>query len=664
MTALTTFFGLERSTVSWQAIDRGAAYRVIVPSQRSLKSFGRRILSWLRRDPTEDLRTALVHGHARSLRLERDVEDRRRVEQALRVSEERFRTLIEHAPEAIVLYDADAGRFDMVNRNAEEMFGLNQEELLKLGPLDVSPERQPDGVASKVRGEQVILDALAGSTPQFEWVHLNAKGEPILCEVRLVRLPSESRRLLRGSLIDISERKLAAKALSEKEERLRAYVDHSPIGIFVYDEQGRYIDANPAALEMVGYTRDELLARNIVDITDPNYVARGSQAFQLQIATGSNQAEASLLHKSGESIWASIHSVRITDKFFVGFVIDQSESRRAQQILRETENRHRLALDAGLMGTWDWDVTQNRVLWDAREESLLGYAPGEHQGSDRSFFDLIHPDDVPILQAAISNCIESGTSFETEFRVILRNGKQRWLAGRGLVIRDKKGQATRMVGINYDITERKESEAFITDSLREKEAMLKEIHHRVKNNLQVVSSLLNLQAEKIFDPHTRIVLRESQNRVRAMALVHETLYGSESLARIELPNYVERLCDSLIQSFGGSERICVHREISMIDIDLDRALPIGLIIGELVSNAFKYAFPDATDGSVLVAMKIVDSNIELNVRDNGIGLPANLSLDHTETLGLYLVKILTSQLRGELTIDPSGGASFTIRFPK
>jgi len=235
----------------------------------------------------------------------------------------------------------------------------------------------------------------------------------------------------------------------------------------------------------------------------------------------------------------------------------------------------------------------------------------------------------------------------------------------------------------------------VVASLREKEALLKEIHHRVKNNLQVISSLLNLQAERLPDPGARAVFLESQGRVRAMALVHETLYGSGALGRIELPQYLERLCASLLHTYGGADRITIERHVAGVSLDLDRALPAGLIISELVSNALKYAFPSGRRGRIVVSVvgpsggaDHVPAHIEpgdrpsnapetpdtsvatrgklnytLGVRDDGVGLPADLDLDRTNSLGLYLVRVLARQLRGELDVDRSAGTAFSIRFP-
>jgi PAS domain S-box-containing protein len=208
-----------------------------------------------------------------------------------------------------------------------------------------------------------------------------------------------------------------------------------------------------------------------------------------------------------------------------------------------------------------------------------------------------------------------------------------------------------------DITEIKEASEEIRESLREKEVLLREIHHRVKNNLQIVSSLLNLQSLSI-EEDLRDVLKESQGRIKVMAMIHENLYQSESLARINFREYVERLVDDIIVSYGASVRTIV--EVDDMKPDIDTAIPIGLIINELVTNSVKYAFPDGT-GTVRVSLRS-NGKAVLLVSDDGVGLPADVDPGETDTLGLMLVRILTEQLDGTLTIRRDHGTEFRISF--
>jgi PAS domain S-box-containing protein len=221
------------------------------------------------------------------------------------------------------------------------------------------------------------------------------------------------------------------------------------------------------------------------------------------------------------------------------------------------------------------------------------------------------------------------------------------------------------VAIARDMTDRRQEEARLRASLREKEVMLKEIHHRVKNNLQVISSLLSIQSTYLADPRDASNFQESRDRIRTMALVHEKLYQSNDLASVDFGPYVERLATNLFRSYTGSGgRIGLHIDIKDVSLDADRAVPCGLIVNELVTNALKYAFPDGRSGTVTVAMQQDNDQIRLIVSDDGVGMRADFDLAETESLGIQLVNMLTNQLDGTVTMDVAQGTRFTICFKK
>jgi two-component sensor histidine kinase len=216
-----------------------------------------------------------------------------------------------------------------------------------------------------------------------------------------------------------------------------------------------------------------------------------------------------------------------------------------------------------------------------------------------------------------------------------------------------------------EIITRREAEAKIQTALNEKEVLLREIHHRVKNNLQVVSSLLNLQAAQSKDPSYVEGLRESQNRVRAMALIHEKLYQSDDLARINFAPYMQGLVSFLSQTYRISqERVNIRLEIRDTLLGLDTAIPCGLIVNELVSNALKYAFPDGNRGMITITCRpLNDGEILLEVADNGIGLPQGVIPAQSNSLGLKLVSGLVKQIDGTMSVESNDGLHYRIHFP-
>ncbi|MBI5725825.1 MAG: PAS domain S-box protein [Planctomycetes bacterium] len=221
-----------------------------------------------------------------------------------------------------------------------------------------------------------------------------------------------------------------------------------------------------------------------------------------------------------------------------------------------------------------------------------------------------------------------------------------------------------IVAVVRDITERKAAEEKIQASLKEKETLLREIHHRVKNNLQVISSLIGLQSHDIRDATAIEALKKLQNRIKSMAIIHEKLYMSDNLSRIDFADYVATISSNLFHIFGVDQReIKLFIHIDNLDLDLDSAMPCGLIINELLSNALKHAFPASRPGEIRVAMnREKDGSLVLSISDNGRGIPADINTSKTTTLGLRLINILTYQLGGQLEIKRENGTEFILRF--
>jgi two-component sensor histidine kinase len=220
------------------------------------------------------------------------------------------------------------------------------------------------------------------------------------------------------------------------------------------------------------------------------------------------------------------------------------------------------------------------------------------------------------------------------------------------------------MGVCEDITERKQAEVKIKTSLAEKETLLKEIHHRVKNNLQIIRSLIRFQSMKVNDPKIEELFNECVNRVSAMAVLHEQTYLSKDLANINVKEYLEMLVNDLTAAYNIDMKLKVETDIQIETLGVDTLMPIGLIINEIISNSLKYAFKDRNNGTIKVSMvSNEDGTLTLKILDNGVGIPDMKIWDNAETLGMELIKTLVDQLSGSVDLNNGSGTEFDIQFP-
>lgn len=293
-------------------------------------------------------------------------------------------------------------------------------------------------------------------------------------------------------------------------------------------------------------------------------------------------------------------------------------------------------------------------------QQLLGYHPQELVG--HSLYELIHPDDREKVRQTIKKSSNATEGLRVESRLKTAEGKYIWIETTGKPVVDEKG----FRGFIYsgrDITEQKKSAEYIKKSLEEKEALLREIHHRVNNNLQVISSLLSLQSDNVRDPRDHELFVESQNRVRSMAMIHEKLYQSDKFNSINFRDYLKTLINRLIYEYSQDlGHIDLELDIENVELNIETSVPCGLIINELVSNSLKHAFPQGRNGKIIVKFHKMKDKYVLMVGDNGIGPLEKSVLESSKKLGFNLVKSLIKQLDASLEILESEGTLYQITF--
>ncbi|MBI5249366.1 MAG: PAS domain S-box protein [Desulfomonile tiedjei] len=502
---------------------------------------------------------------------------------------------------------------------------------------------------------------------------------------------------------DITETKLAEQRVNLEKQKFQAIAEHGPCGMGMLDNQGTVIYLNPKFQEIMGYS--------LQDIPDEEHWFRAvhpdpairSKIYEnwkrrlRRLAPGESASEIlSVVCKSGNVKTISFKIMVLDSGERIISLEDITDRVAAERVLKESEQRYRRLFEDSPISLWEEDfsavksylenlkgsgVTDFREYFEKNPDAVVECA-GMVKVLDvnRATLDLYEADSKNELLQDLSKVFvkeslggfregliriaEGNTEFEAESVNVSLMGNLKHVSVRIIVAPGFEENLSKIIVAVLDITDRKRAEESLKASLREKEVLLSEIHHRVKNNLQIISSLLRLQSRNIPDPDYKRIFMESQDRVQSMALMHEDLYESRDLGNVDFRGYVNRLVNNLFLSYGiDQSRINFQSEIDRVSIGIDTAVPCGLITNELISNSLKHAFPHNGAGEIGVALKSTgEGRFELSVWDNGIGMGQGLDLEQAQTLGFRLVTTLTRQLRGKIVMDQGPGSRLIISF--
>lgn len=457
-----------------------------------------------------------------------------------------------------------------------------------------------------------------------------------------------------------SQVKRQTRKVREKEHQFRSVFRNAVDGICLFDRDLNIVDANPAASKTLGYSYPELVECNFVDLIEG---AEGLQAvFETKPAF---ELETIGYKKSGFVIDLSLKVSsfeRQGEIHGMAQMRDVTREKAARQQLEESERRFRALTEESLVGVYMFKDGLFTYV-NPKFADIFEYASANEIVNRLGPLDLTHPEDRHrVEEEARARLAGDKTSSHYEFMGQKKNGEPVMLEAFGTSI-DYQGEMY-VLGTILDVTKRKEAEREIKRSLNEKETLLQEIHHRVKNNLAVISGLIELQLDSTLDAEGRKVLLDSQTRIQSMAMVHEKLYQSESLDRIEMDSYIRELIQTIQDTFYHSEAdISLDLNLDPIHLSIDQAIPCGLLINELVVNVYKHAFKGREAGRMAVEFVRIEDGVRLVVADNGNGLPEDFDLNQSSSLGVSLIQTLTMQLGGQVHIDStSDGTSFTISF--
>ena len=523
---------------------------------------------------------------------------------------------------------------------------------------------------------------------------------------------------------DITDVRETEARLKSTEERFRALYEYAPVAYYLSDRKGTFLDGNLAAEDLIGYKKKEFIGRNYLstDLLPKDQLPAAAKILaQNVLGKITGPYEIVLKHKNGNRVHVEVSNIPIKlggKTRVLGIAVDISQRKQAQKTEKEMVRSLRLLSDVGMkLGEVSKDDNIFEIIGELTHalvgDCYVGVSDYDEEegiievksvtGHKELFKDIlkilgrdpvgmrITPDPEAVQERLQTQQLRKipGGLHEVIFKklpksvctALERLGRIQAVYSVGFIrMGTIYGTAVIMLRNRSEFKHRELVESFINQvsvtlqrwkaenriaaSLKEKEVMLREIHHRVKNNMQIISSLLRLQASGLTDPAALDSLQVSQDRIRSMALVHEGLYMSSDLSRIDFAEYARKLTGRLFSANASlNTDVTIHIEIDDIFLDVNRAVPCGLIINELVTNALKHAFPDGRKGDIFIRMAThKQSGFSLTVADNGVGIPEGIDFRRSDSLGMQIVGDLAQQLKGTLKANTEGGTQFTIHF--
>jgi PAS domain S-box-containing protein len=597
----------------------------------------------------------LIHElKVHQVELELQNEELLKVRAELESSLENYTSLYEFAPVGYFVFDA-SGTIRSVNLTGTSLLGIERSRVIKRQFRSfVAAEHRSvfDAFLKKVfteKSENACDLKLAREDNQLFFAHIQA-------------VVSENTEECRATAIDITERKRAEQESCLHSEIIKNVAE----GIYLIRlADTSIVYANPRFENMFGYEPGEMIGKDVSIVnapTDKTPEETKRTIMDILTKTGEWHGEVENIRKDGTRFWCYAN-VSFVDHPEYGKVIISVHSDITKEKQTETALMHTYGLlDAISEGSTDAiyvkDIRGRYLLFNKEAARITGNKE-EVIGKDDYF--LFPADEAETLMAADRQVMERGQVTTYEDVVTTIDGIMTYLSTKGPVY-DEKGRLIGLFGISRNITERKKAEEMIEHSLLEKTVMLQEIHHRVKNNLAVIVSLLGLQARGIADESVRARFDESRNRVYTMALIHETLYHSTDLAHIDFKEYLKDLVGRISDTYKQHD-VVFSVDMESLALDVNVGIPCGLIVNELVSNSLKHAFPEGRKGTVKLGINInSEGDHVLFVEDNGVGLPADIDFQNTTTLGLELVTGLARQIRGKIELSREGGTRFVLTF--
>lgn len=578
--------------------------------------------------------------------------------------------VVENAPIAFTRVLQDTQGYALANKEFTRQSGFTREEFNALKDEEILASIHKDDLDGFLKAHEQWCDNDFKDTFRYMYRIINREGKTLWLDVYYYAELDEDGTpyAIDQIYVDITDRINAEKLLRESEDKYRRLTESVPAAIFIYSDN-KFIYGNEYSTKITGYGVKELIGKNFWELAHPDFRETVKQRGMNRMSGKEAPAryELKILDKYGNERWLDYSGTSINfqgKSAVLGVAYDITELKKTQQALIDSELKYRTLIE-NMSEVILYVDNEDRILFvNDNAINMFGYSKEELIGKISG--KLLVEDEYSDFVKDRIKLRRHGFTDRYEVKMKRKNGEIIWVEISSAPLKDVNGKIIGSIGIHSDITDRKKYENTIENSLKQKDLLLKEIHHRVKNNLQIISSLIKLQSAHVKDKEIHSLFAESQNRIKTMALIHEKLYRSTDISVIEFYDYIKNLVDSLYASYGmSSERVKPVIEFRSIYLDIDTAIPCGLIINELVSNCLKYAFPALKKGQITIdLLEVSESEYMLKIHDDGIGISENINFANTTSLGLKLVKILSEQLGGNAEIIRNRGTEFRISFKR
>jgi PAS domain S-box-containing protein len=721
-----------------------------------------------------------------------DISDRKKAEEALINSENKLRSIFKAAPVGIGV-TSDRVLLE-VNDTMCKMLGYSKDELIGKSALMLYPTVEEFDLVGKEKYDQI--KKFGTGTVETKWKCKDGK----IIEVLLSSTPLNLVDISGGvtfTALDITDRKKIEIALKESQQMIQSILDNIPVRVFWKDINSNYLGCNLPFAQDAGFNKpEELLHKNDFEMAWKNEAElyRADDKKVIKSGVARYNYEEPQTRANGIIGWLKTNKIPLKDLNgnivgILGTYEDITERKWTENELKISEERYALAQKAANIGSWDWDMLTDELTWSELVIPMFGLKTGEFNGTIASFWNRLHPDDIPIIEEKIQSTIEKNEDYRVEHRVIHPDGTIRWMLEIGDVFKDGYGKPYRMLGMVQDITERKlaednlkqseenyrrffeedlsgvflstperglktcnqayvkmmeydsidelinsdpvshyqqskdridflnllrkekkltnyegkivtktgktrqtleniigvfdekdnliefwgyvnditdkkESERMLKNAAMEKEALHRELLHRVKNSFNLIKSLMYLEREKLDNKEASKILENLEMRIGTLSKMYSLLNISGISQKIDLGEYLNQITNSLAESYlEDAIRIEIKSSFDSIETSPRAASSVGLIVNEILTNSLKYAFPNHKHGNIYVSLKRTNEEAVIEIADDGVGVSNNFNINEAKGMGLQLINMLTQQLSGTLTVESKNGTKFKVVFP-